>query len=210
VSGRWLYLVRHGEAHGEAEEGLTEHGRRQAELLGTRLAGVPFASVTHSPLPRAAETAAGLVRAADHAAAPTSAWPAVRPEASPIVGDYPPFLPASVPPAFAPFLEGWTDAELRDGPALAEQALARFAVPAEPGETHELVITHSFLIGWFVRAALAAPPERWMGLVMGNASLTVLRYTAGRPPALVLFNDMAHLPAELRWTGFPPHLRLTV
>jgi len=49
VSDRYLYLARHGDAEG----GLTRAGRRQAELLAGRLAGVPFASVTHSPLPRA-------------------------------------------------------------------------------------------------------------------------------------------------------------
>lgn len=41
-----------------------------------------------------------------------------------------------------------------------------------------------------------------------HASLTVLRYTSGRPPLLLVANDLGHLPAELRWTGFPDGLRL--
>ncbi|GAA3961146.1 histidine phosphatase family protein [Actinoplanes auranticolor] len=190
MSHRYLYLARHGEAVSE-EAGLSDPGRRQAELLGARLAGVPFASVTHSPLPRAAETAA--------------AWPQA--QSSDVVGDYPPWVPADVPAAFSALTEGWGADELRDGPELAQQALARFAVPAEQ-ETYELVITHSFLIAWFVRDALGAPPERWMGINTGNAALTVIRYSEQRPPALMLYNDMAHLPPELRWTGFPPHLRV--
>jgi probable phosphoglycerate mutase len=188
VSFRYLYLARHG----EADDGLTPAGRRQAELLADRLAAVPLAAVTHSPLPRAVQTAA--------------AWPQAQP--SIVVGDYPPYVPEQVPATFAPVIEGWSADELRDGPRLAAQALARFAVPAER-ETHELVITHSFLIGWFVRDALGAPPERWMGLNTGNAALTVIRYSDDRPPALMLHNDMSHLPPVLRWTGFPPHLRLT-
>jgi broad specificity phosphatase PhoE len=41
----------------------------------------------------------------------------------------------------------------------------------------------------------------------GNAALTVIRYAPDRPASVLSFNDMAHLPAELRWTGFPPELR---
>ena len=190
MSHRFLYLARHGDAVSE-DAGLSDLGRRQAELLGARLADVPFASVTHSPLPRAVETAAP--------------WPEA--QSSEVVGDYPPWVPADVPAPYAMLTEGWSEAELRDGPKLAEQALARFAVPAGQ-ETYELVITHSFLIAWFVRDALGAPPERWMGLNTGNAALTVIRYSGDRPPALMLHNDMAHLPPELRWTGFPPHLRV--
>jgi broad specificity phosphatase PhoE len=198
VSFRYLYLARHGHAESE-RAGLSDQGRRQAELLGARMAAVPLAAITHSPLARAAETAAGVLSAA--------AWAGVEPETSAVVGDYPPCVPAQVPATFAPLVEGWGAAELRDGPQLAKEALARFAVPA-PRETHELVITHSFLIGWFVRDALGAPPERWMGLNTGNAALTVIRYSDDRPPALMLHNDMSHLPPELRWTGFAPHLRV--
>ncbi|MFE9556182.1 hypothetical protein ACFYOD_22205 [Streptomyces sp. NPDC006703] len=39
----------------------------------------------------------------------------------------------------------------------------------------------------------------------GNAALTVIRYAPGRPASVLLSNDMAaHLPSELKWTGFPP------
>lgn len=195
MSYRYLYLARHGEAESESS-GLTARGRRQAELLGARLAGVPLTAVTHSPLARAVETAA-------------AASLGVEPVRSAVVGDYPPFVPAQVPATFAGLVEGWSAEELREGPRLAAEALARFAVPAEQ-ETHELVITHSFLIAWFIRDALGAPRERWMGLNTANTALTVIRYSDDRPPALMLHNDMAHLPPELRWTGFPPHLRLNL
>lgn len=198
MSRRYLYLARHGHAESE-DAGLSDQGRRQAALLGARMAAVPLATITHGPLARAAETAAGVLTAA--------AWPEVAPEVSAVVGDYPPHVPAQVPAALAPLVEGWSAEELRDGPRLAREALARFAVPAER-ETHELVITHSFLVGWFVRDALGAPPERWMSLTAGNAALTVIRYSEAHPPALMLYNDMSHLPPELHWTGFPPHLRV--
>nr|WP_242704967.1 hypothetical protein [Streptomyces sp. IBTA2] len=28
------------------------------------------------------------------------------------------------------------------------------------------------------------------------------------PPTVLLANDMRHLPADLRWTGFPPDLHI--
>jgi hypothetical protein len=61
VARTLLYLVRHGEQDqtpGAATGGgLSARGRWQAERLGRRLAGVPFSTIHHSPLPRAARTA---------------------------------------------------------------------------------------------------------------------------------------------------------
>lgn len=69
-------------------------------------------------------------------------------------------------------------------------------------------MTHAFTIGWLVRHAYSSPPGRWLGLDNGHAALTVLRYSTDRPPTVAVFNDMSHLPDELRWTGFPAHMRL--
>ena len=40
-----------------------------------------------------------------------------------------------------------------------------------------------------------------------NAALTAIMYRRDTPPALVTFNDAAHLTSPLRWTGFPTALR---
>ncbi|MEU7649431.1 histidine phosphatase family protein [Streptomyces huasconensis] len=197
---RYLYLARHGEATPD-EGGLTEGGRRQAALLGERLRGVPLSAVHHGPLPRAEETARLIAGRLDGV-------PLRRSDAA---GDYIPYMPSEdeLPTESAEstlqWLADFPEEERTGGPALARAALARFTGPA-PGDEprHELVVTHNFLIGWLVRDALDAPAWRWLGLNHGNAALTVIRYAPGRPASLVLFNDMGHLPAELRWTGFPP------
>ncbi|MDQ1608855.1 MAG: hypothetical protein QOE16_1587, partial [Microbacteriaceae bacterium] len=58
----YLYLVRHGEQqdaeHGLDDGPLSNRGKRQAQLIAERLGGVPFTGAYHSPLNRAAETAA--------------------------------------------------------------------------------------------------------------------------------------------------------
>ncbi|TDC99184.1 histidine phosphatase family protein [Nonomuraea deserti] len=198
---RYLYLTRHGDATPDGE--LTDAGRRQAALLGGRLGDVPLAAVHHGPLPRAAETA----RLAGER------LPGVPLRESRAAGDYLPYVPVreELPAEHADRLLGFVgqfpEDERRHGPALAREAMELFTGPAAQTR-HELVVTHNFLIGWLVRAAMDAPDWRWLGVNHCNAALTAIRYAPGRPSSVLFFNDMAHLPAELRWTGFPPELRL--
>ncbi|WP_034270131.1 histidine phosphatase family protein [Actinospica robiniae] len=201
---RYLYLVRHGEATTD-ESGLSENGRRQADLLGRRLATRPISVMHHGPLPRAAETARLIGEHLDGVAV----------AASDIAGDYVPYFPHrdELPPDSADnilrFLAQFADEDREHGPVLAHEALAQFTGPV-PGdqERHELIVTHNFLIAWLVRHATDAPEWRWLGLNHANAALTVIRYAPGRLSSILVYNDMQHLPTELRWTGFPPELRL--
>ncbi|WP_236240307.1 histidine phosphatase family protein [Streptomyces sp. CC228A] len=205
AADRYLYLVRHAEATPD-ERGLTDAGRRQAALLGERLRGGPVSVVHHGPLVRAAETARIIGE---------RLGPAVPVREAKAAGDYIPYLPAKgeIPAASGDAtverLAGFPAREREDGPRLAREALARFTGPV-PGDAprHELVVTHNFLVGWILRAALDAPAWRWVGFQHANAALTVVRYAPGRPVSVLLYNDTGHLPAELRWTGFPPELRV--
>ncbi|PJE94277.1 histidine phosphatase family protein [Streptomyces carminius] len=201
---RHLYLTRHGEASPD-ESTLTDDGRRQAVLLGERLRDSPLAVVHHGPLPRAEQTAELICGRLD----------GVPSQPSEPAGDYLPHLPEreELPPDSADAMLGHLSrfpAEEREhGPGLAREALARFTGPVEGDEPrHELVVTHNFLIGWLVRAALDAPKWRWMGLNHAHAALTVIRYAPGRPASVLVYNDTGHLPPRLRRTGFPPELRL--
>lgn len=203
MAPRYLYLVRHGEALPD-ESGLTENGQRQAVLLGQRLRDSQISLVHHGPLPRAAQTAHLIKDQLDGAAL----------RASEAAGDYLPHLPDSeeLPSesiGFLRFLEQFTPEEREHGPVLAHEALQQFTGPVTGSEArHELVVTHNFLVGWLVRDAMDAPKWRWLGLNHGNAALTVIRYAPGRPATVLFYNDMGHLPTDLRWTGFPPELHL--
>jgi broad specificity phosphatase PhoE len=190
---RFLYLIRHGDA--SPHDGpLSEIGREQAQLAGTRLRPVPLTSICHGPLPRVAQTAAIIA----------ANFPAVPVTVDELAGDYVPPVGDGVPAPYASFLDHFTPAERARGSELAPAALARFtrAGPAEP-DTHELVVTHNFLIGWLVSQAMVAPAWRWLGVNQMNAALSVIAYSAALPPRLLSFNDAAHLPPRLRWTGFP-------
>jgi probable phosphoglycerate mutase len=190
---------------GESLCRLTDNGRRQAVLLGERLRRSPLTAVHHGPLPRAAQTARLICDQLDD----------VPLRLSEPAGDYIPYLPRreELPPesadAMLAHLSNFPAEEREHGPELAQAALARFTGPVDGDQPrHELIVTHNFLIGWLVRAALDAPKWRWMGLNHANAALTVIRYAPGRPASVLFYNDLGHLPAELRWTGFPPGLRI--
>ncbi|WNI26633.1 histidine phosphatase family protein [Streptomyces sp. ITFR-16] len=204
AAARYLYVTRHGEADSD-ETALTENGRRQAVLLGERLRGVPLTAVHHGPLARAEQTARLVGEQLDGV-------PLLRSEPA---GDYIPYVPKheELPPesadAMLAHLAQFPAEEREQGPGLAQEALDRFTGTVEGDEPrHELVVTHNFLVGWLVRDALDAPKARWLGLNHANAALTVIRYIPGRRPSLLLYNDTGHLPAELRWTGFPPELHV--
>jgi len=204
TAARYLYLARHGEASPDESE-LTDNGRRQANLLGERLRGSPLSAVCHGPLARAEQTAKLICDQLD----------GVPLQLSEMAGDYIPYVPEreELPPDSADVmltrLSQFPAEELEKGPELAEAALARFTGPVGGDEPrHELIVTHNFLIGWLVRAALDAPKWRWMGLDHANAALTVIRYAPGRPASVLFYNDTGHLPAELRWTGFPSDLHI--
>ncbi|MFH8614910.1 histidine phosphatase family protein [Streptomyces sp. NPDC017979] len=194
MATRHLYVVRHGMADAFGE--LTDAGRQQSELLAERLAALPIDAVWHSPLPRA-------VRSAQIVGEHLGNIP-VR-EAAELV-DHVPYVPADVPPPWAGFFDGYDLAEAEAEARLADALLARFARPAS-AETHEVLVTHAFQVAWLVRHALGAPPVRWLGLSCGNTALTAITYPDGASPTLLTYNDMAHLPTALRWTGFSPGVR---
>ncbi|GAA3759174.1 histidine phosphatase family protein [Microbacterium kribbense] len=195
----YIYLVRHGE-HQDAEQGvvdgpLSPRGRRQAEAIADRLSGLPLSVVWHSPLERAAETARVV----------SDRLPALVPQASALLFDcVPTGMTAETPAVYEPFFGAVTEAEIEAGRAQMNDAVNAFLV-RKPGEVHELLITHNFVISWFVREILQMPEWRWMTLNQAHCGLTVIAQKQGRPWSLITFNDLAHLPFELQ-TGLPEPL----
>ncbi len=195
----YIYLVRHGEQqdaeHGLGDGPLSPRGKRQAQLVAERLGGVPFTGAWHSPLQRASETAEIIAKR----------LPALTPESSPLLFDCIPSGKApETPSAYNPFFRAVSDAEIDAGRAQMEDAVAEFLQPRR-GERHDLLITHNFVIAWFVREVLGAPEWRWVSINQANCGLTVLQQKPGRPWSLVTHNDLGHLPVELR-TGLPEPL----
>jgi serine/threonine-protein phosphatase PGAM5 len=192
----YIYLVRHGE-HQDAEHGLADgplspRGQRQAELIADRLGGLPLDAVWHSPLLRANETARAIA----------ARLPSVDPKPTSLLFDcVPTGMTEETPAAFEPFFGSVTEAEIEAGRAQMADAVNEFLV-RKTGDVHEVLITHNFVISWFVREVLGAPEWRWMTLNQAHCGLTVIAQKQGRPWTLLTHNDTGHLPVELR-TGIP-------
>jgi len=195
----YIYLVRHGE-HQDAEHGLADgplspRGQRQAELIADRLSGLPLDAVWHSPLLRANETARAIA----------ARLPSVDPEPTALLFDcVPTGMTEETPSVFEPFFGSVTEAEIEAGRAQMSDAVNEFLV-RKTGDVHEVLITHNFVISWFVREVLSAPEWRWMTLNQSHCGLTVIAQKQGRPWTLLTHNDTGHLPVELR-TGIPDAL----
>jgi probable phosphoglycerate mutase len=192
----FIYLVRHGEQqdaeHGMPDGPLSARGARQAKLVADRLSGVPFTGAWHSPLQRAEETAKIM----------TASMPSLDAQPSALLFDCIPSGPTpDMPHAFEPFFGSVTRQEIEAGEAQMADAVAEWLTPARE-DRHDLLITHNFVIAWFVREVFSAPAWRWMGLNQANCGLTIIRVRSAKPPVLITHNDLGHLPAELR-TGLP-------
>jgi serine/threonine-protein phosphatase PGAM5 len=185
-----LYLVRHGEqdpaSDHAADSGLSALGCEQADRLGRRLRTVSFSAIHHSPLARAVQTADII---AGH-------FPSVPRHDCDFVADRTPVPSAGQRNQYPDRWHAWLDGvpvDERDEDATAlRAAVAHFGVVSDDDRT-ELLVTHNFVIGWFVRHMLDAPVWRWIGLNQANCAITIVQWDSGRPPALVSFNDTGHL-----------------
>ncbi|WFE29603.1 histidine phosphatase family protein [Solwaraspora sp. WMMD791] len=194
-----VYLVRHGEQNSDEtgpDPGLSELGRRQARRLGARLRAVPFDAVHHGPAARAAQTAEEL----------SDFLPGVPVHECRFAADVTP-VPTpgragqAVPQRYADFLDAVPELERDPGAVRVQAAVNRLGRVGDV-DRYELVVTHNFVIGWFVRHALDAPYWRWLGLNQFNCGLTIVQWRADAAPTLVSFNDIGHLPLDER--GQPP------
>lgn len=191
-----IYLARHAEQRLTANEdpgvGISALGQDQARMLGQRLRGVKFDGIHHGPSTRARETA--YVVALSLPGVPVQASEFLR-DRTPVpetdeMGDY--------SEAELTWLAHVPAEESDPGGAEITSAIKHFS---SLGKGQHLLITHAFVVSWFVRAALDTPPRRWMGLNPFNAGLTVIRYRPDHPDqpvSLITYNDIGHLPLELR------------
>jgi serine/threonine-protein phosphatase PGAM5 len=187
-----LYLIRHAEALGDdqADPGLSAHGRDQARSLASRLDGTRVAGILYSPRRRAAEIAAILSQAQpDVAVLPSDLLDDRTPVPSPQRRE-------TYPQRYHPWFDLVPPAERDvDGVRLSDALRQLGASAVERADNAPLVlITHAFVIGWFVRTVLDAPEWRWLRLQPANAGLTVLRWEPAGVGTLISFNDTGHLP----------------
>jgi probable phosphoglycerate mutase len=191
VSGdRRLWLVRHGETegqssiryHGSGDVPLADAGRAQIRALAPWLRAAPFARIVHSPLVRAAESAAIL---AERCQLPREL---LRPDerlreisfgrcegmtADEIQAAFPGFWQQHQ----AGLADGFPGGEPRSAFA-ARVALAMREWAAAPWQDDLLVVSHRGTVRHALEALLGPPPAPH-AYAVELGSLTVLRQVAG-------------------------------
>ena len=192
----FIYLVRHGEQqdaeHGLPDGPLSAKGKKQARAIADRLSSVPLTGLWTSPLQGALDTSTIIAQKIK----------TLTPQPSNLLFDcYPTGPTPDMPRAFDSFFGGVTPEQMDAGTAQMADAVAEYLAPAI-GDRHDLLVTHNFVIAWFVREVLDAPAWRWLGINQAHCGLTIIRVRSSKPPVLVTHNDLGHLPPDLR-TGLP-------
>jgi broad specificity phosphatase PhoE len=180
---RQVWLVRHGETEwarlgrhtGRTDIPLTDAGRSQAETLGRRLAGHPFALVLTSPLTRATETArlAGLGDRAE-------------PDPDLMEWDYGALegrLTADIReefPDWSIWTGPWPGAEtIEQVGARADRVIARCLAPGVDGDT--LLFSHGHLLRVLGARWLGLAPASGGSFALSTATISILGWDRDRP-----------------------------
>ena len=80
-----------------------------------------------------------------------------------------------------------------------EKAFSQFFVPSPDHlDRHDIIVCHGNVIRYFVTKVLGVDTMSWLGMSIGNCSLTVVSIRSDGAMKLLSFNDMGHIPANLQ------------
>ncbi len=187
---RTLYLVRHGyydyedEREPDVGKALVPLGVAQARLVSGRLRSIPveMTMLYSSTMTRARQTAAVI-----HEDFPGLEWVKSRKlrECTPTTRR-------------KDIMEREDAADVEACERQLESAFEEFFVPSPEGERRDIVVCHGNVIRYFVTRALGVDPEAWLGMSLGNCSLTVIRINADGTMKLLAIGDVGHIPPNLQ------------
>lgn len=186
---RTVYLIRHGEYDHEDERdpdvgrGLVPLGVAQARIVGSRLRALPveMTSLHSSTMTRARETA--LVIGEE--------FPNLELETSRLLRE-------CTPPTWRE--DVMADEEPADVEACTkqlEEAFPIYLAPSPDVDRHDIIVCHGNVIRYFVTKALRVDTAAWLGMSIGNCSLTVVTINADGSMKLLSYSDVGHLPPNL-------------
>jgi broad specificity phosphatase PhoE len=197
---RTVYLIRHGayvadrNADPQLGPGLTPLGIAQARLVAARLngSGIPFDSMTASPLQRARDTAAVMHET-------LSKVPLTQ---SPLLRECTPTLPEAA--------EGEVARERAACTKQLDQAFAQFLVPAPDAQRNDILVAHGNVIRYLTMKALKVDAPVWAALSVAHASLTVIEVRSDGSARVLAVGDSGHIPSPLVSWGDANDRQLTV
>ena len=145
-----LFLGCHGEATGDiADSGLSPLGVVQSRLLGERLRGEGAVEVRHGPRRRAAQTAAILGELCH--------TPVV---ADPVLDDRTPMPAPGRQGSYPDRMQAWFAAVHHDERDEGGERLSAAVQTCLADDRPLVLVSHAFVVAWFVQQILGAPVHR--------------------------------------------------
>jgi len=191
-----LYLIRHGyyeydaNVDEETGSGLLPLGLAQARLVSARLQslGVKFDELYSSTFTRARQTAAVIHE--DFAGLPY--------EKTKVLCECTPTT--------------WREdimKELEPGEAHTceeqlELAFSQFFVPTPDADRNDILVCHANVIRYLITRSLRVDPHAWLGMALGNCSLTVVRIAPDGAIKVLMVGDVGHIPINLQSGLYTP------
>jgi serine/threonine-protein phosphatase PGAM5 len=200
---RTVYLIRHGDYDHEDDrdpdvgKALVPLGVAQARIVGARLRGMPvdFTSLHSSTMTRARQTA--LVIGEE--------FPDLELQTSRLIRE-------CTPPTWREdIMADETEEDLLACAEQLEEAFPVFFAPSPDADRHDIVVCHGNVIRYFVTRVLKVDTLAWLGMSIGNCSLTVVKINADGSMKLLSYGDVGHLPPNLTTRTAPgPAIDLSV
>jgi broad specificity phosphatase PhoE len=79
-----------------------------------------------------------------------------------------------------------------------DEAFSIYFTPSPLIHQHDIIVCHGNVIRFFVAKILKVNPKSWLGMIISNCSLTVVRIFPDGKKRLVSFNDIGHIPPNMQ------------
>ena len=188
---RTLYLIRHGQYDHDDDrdpdigKALVPLGIAQSKLVAGCLNSLPakMSSLISSTMTRARQTAMII----------NQDFPELELHQTRLIRE-------CTPPTWREdIMDGEDPEELKNCTDNLDAAFSKYFIPS-PGEEdrNDIIVCHGNVIRYFVTKVLKVETMSWLQMTTGNCGLTVVRIKPDGSMKLVSFNDMGHIPPNLR------------
>jgi len=190
MAKRVLYLIRNGEYDRNAMDEdfnapLTERGIEQAKRTARAIKDLPITAIFTSPHEQTGATAGIL-----HDTLTSATF-----EASDELQQY---RSSSVGRTFTREMLEKAMNDPDSNEAQIEDAFNRFFRPATDVDIHEVMVCHGNIILDLVCHATGVNPEVWSHMLINNCAINIIAIESADDMQLVAFNDVRHLPDNMR------------
>jgi len=188
---RTLYLIRHGQYDHDDDrssdigKALVPLGIAQSKLVANRLKSlsVKMSSLISSTMTRARQTAMII----------NQDFPELELQQTRLIRE-------CTPPTWREdIMEGEDPEELKSCTDNLDAAFSKYFIPSpDEDDRNDIIVCHGNVIRYFVTKVLKVETMSWLQMTTGNCGLTVIRIKPDGTMKLVSFNDMGHIPPNLR------------